>query len=534
MRMIKLKRNQRRCRATNAWPASETSRLIVNIISAKPIVAIAALLAVAAPCVADEPAADGVGDKLGLPESQGPSPNDAVAEQSADAMPESPGEADKTAALAGPDDTKPSLEDIDAAYEQFLRLREEDQTEDAVRAAYRVAELSRSRYGDKSIKLATPLINLAVMQSRTGDLPAAEQNYRAAIELIELREGALSSRLINPLSGLGHAYNRAGLYEQAIETFERALRLNNIELGFTNFEQFGIQDGLTESYVGMRDYEEASFYQEAQLEIYQRKFGIENPEIVPAMYKLAEWYSRAGNLEQSALTFRGADRILREGEGETSTGRADALLGLARLYERQGNRPAASSTLRKGIKLLDANPEPDKLRRAKLRVALGDLYTRESRNRSASVEYSAAWTDLSDGGDEYLDIRDKYFELPVRLAGGPFPTMARNTRGQPASALRDGYVEVRYTVDSEGRAQNVVVIEADPPDVMDDSLLATYQRSMFRPRVDDGQPVATDNLLSRHEFRYAVKLVPADQDEGALPRPPRSDRGRLDRPGSND
>lgn len=494
----------------------------VNIIPPKWIVRLAVLLSAAGLAVADE-------------QSTAPVAADAAAVVAPDS-PSDDGAADEGPTSPGPVATRPSDEEIDAAYERFLRLRDEDRIEDAMRAAFRVAELTRNRYGAKSLELATPLINLAVMQSQTGDLPAAEQNYRAAIEIIELREGGLSPRLINPLSGLGHAYNRAGLYEQAVETFERALRLNNIELGFTNFEQFGIQDGLTESYVGLQDYEEASFYQEAQLEIYQRKFGMESPEVAPAMYKLAEWYSRAGDIEQSALTYRSADRILREGEGESSVRRTDALLGLARLYERQGNGPAAASTLRKGIKVIDSNPEPDLLRRARLRVALGDLYTRESRSGSASEEYAAAWTDLSGAGnDDALEVRDDYFELPVRLAGGPFPRMARNTRGQPPSALRDGYVEIRYSVDGDGRAQNVVVIEADPADVMDDSLIATYRRSMFRPRVDDGQPVTTDNLLSRHEFRYAVKLVPADDDEGALPRPEsKSGRGRIARPDGSD
>jgi len=431
-----------------------------------------------------------------------------------------------------PDATVAGADPLDAAYNRFLRFREEGRKQDATAAALTVAEITQERFGPDSREVATPLINLAVMQSQTGNVTAAEQNYRAAIAIIERHEGMLSSHLINPLIGLGHTYNRSGLYEQAIASFERALRLNHVDMGFTNFEQFGIQDGLTQSYVGLSDFDEANFYQESQLEIYQRKFGREDPQVVPGMYKLAEWYSRAGDLEQSALTYRSADRILRESEGESSSGRADALMGLARLYERQGNRPAAASTLRKGVKVLDANPEPDKLRRAELRIALGDLYTREARFGSANTEYVAAWADLS-SSEDYLDRRDYYFELPVRLGGGPFPNFARNTRGKSAAELRDGYVEIRYSVDAEGRAQDPTVLESDPPDVMDQTLMTTYQRSVYRPRFVDGASVPTENLLARHDFRYAVQVVKTEQDDGELPRP-ESKRGRIDRPGESD
>ena len=472
---------------------------IVPVSKNKTLLLLAALAVVTGPVRADEHAPEAVAE---APAEQGP-PVPAAEEVSVAA--------------------------IDAAYNQFLRLREEDRDEEATRAALRVAELTEERYGVDAIELATPLINLAVMQSATGDLPAAEQNYRTAIGVIERNEGMLSPRLINPLTGLGHTYNRAGMYEQAVESFDRALRLNNIELGFTNFEQFGIQDGLTESYVGMREFEDANFYQESQLEIYQRKYGAESPEVVPAMYKLAEWYSRAGDLESSALTYRGADRILREAEGEASTGRADALMGLARLYERQGNRPAASSTLRKAIKVIDSAEEPDPLRRAKVKVALGDLYSREARPGSARDEYTDAWNDLSTA-DEYLDRRDDYFKLPVRLSGGPFPKEAVTARGRTPAELRTGVVVIRYTVDTEGRAQNVTVVESNPPDLIEKTLLQTYDRSAYRPRFVDGEPVATENLLSEHEFLYGVRLVPDTEDRGDLPQPDDSGRGKLERP----
>jgi len=424
----------------------------------------------------------------------------------------------------------PANDPLDAAYNRFLRLRDEGRTEEATAAALQLATLTQERHGLDSMEIVTPLVNLAVMQSKTGDLTAAEQNYRTAIGVVERNEGVFSPRLINPLSGLGHAYNRAGRYEQAIDSFERALRLNNIEMGFTNFRQFGIHDGLTESYVGLREFEDANFYQQTQVEIHQRKFGHEDPKVVPALYKLAEWYSRAGNLEASALTYRKADRILREHEGDSSESRAEAMLGLARLYERQGNRPAAANTLRRGLAIIDSNPEPDPLIQASVHVALGDLYIRDNKREPALKEYESAWRVLS-SDPEHADERDHYFEAPVRIAGVPFATVSRRARGRPQEELADGYVVIRYTIDRYGRAHDIVIVESEPAGILDDSLENAYRRSAYRPRLADGVAVPTENQLGQHDFLY-VPTVP-DTGEEKAPSKRKSNRGRIDYPGAS-
>lgn len=433
-------------------------------------------------------------------------------------------------AIATPAAPLAPVDPIEAAYNRFLRLRDEGRNKEATAAALQVATLTQERHGLDSTEIVTPLINLAVMQAKTGDVTAAEQNFRSAIGVIERIDGVFSPRLINPLSGLGHAYNRAGRYDQALESFERALRLNNIELGFTNFRQFGIQDGLTESYVGLREFEDANFYQQTQVEIHQRKFGKENPKVVPSLYKLAEWYSRTGNLEASALTYRKADRILRDHEGDSSESRAEALLGLAMLYERQGNRPAAANTLRRGLAIIDTNAEPDLLIRAKVSIALGDLYIRDNKREPALLKYQSAWQDLS-SDPEYADERDFNFAAPVRVAGLQFPTATRKARGRSPETLAEGYVVIRYTIDRNGRTQDIAVVESEPAGILDESLVNTYRRSAYRPRLVDGVAVPTENLLGQHDFAY----VPAEQDkqEEKAPSKRKSNRGRIDYPGAS-
>lgn len=393
------------------------------------------------------------------------------------------------------------------AHNRFLRLNDEERYSEARFAAQQVVDLTREEYGPDAIELATPLVNLATMQMRNEQLEFAEQIYRDAIAIIESHEKMLSKRLINPLTGLGATYNRLGLYDQAIKTFDRALRINHVNDGFYNFEQFKVYDGLTEGYVGQQEIEDANFYQEIQLEIYQRKIGVNDPGIVPGLYKLADWYKRSGQLELAMQSYRRADDILRKGDSEElSLQRVEALEGMAHVYESGGNQSAGASVFKRALDIIDAQSEIDYRMRATVMVKLGDLYTRSGRSTSAEKYYAEAWRDLS-RDDVYLDLRDQFFANPVRVAGRQLSSLAHapNTRGKSPDTLEDGYVLISYTVNSNGRAEDVKVIESDPPDMMDQVLVSTFQRSWFRARRIDDEAVDADRLFYQLDFRYATE-----------------------------
>ena len=200
------------------------------------------------------------------------------------------------------------------------------------------------------------------------------------------------------------------------------------------------------------------------------------------------------------------------------------------LYERQGNRPAAANTLRRGLAIIDTNAEPDLLIRAKVSIALGDLYIRDNKREPALLKYQSAWQDLS-SDPEYADERDFNFAAPVRVAGLQFPTATRKARGRSPETLAEGYVVIRYTIDRNGRTQDIAVVESEPAGILDESLVNTYRRSAYRPRLADGVAVPTENLLGQHDFAY----VPAERDkqeEKALSKR-KSNRGRIDYPGAS-
>lgn len=85
---------------------------------------------------------------------------------------------------------------------------------------------------------------------------------------------------------------------------------------------------------------------------------------------------------------------------------------------------------------------------------------------------------------------------PLELISGTgaiYPPDARD-------AGLEGYVVVRYDIDTEGRVRNARVVAADPPEVFDESAVQAVSRWRFRPPERDGQPQPVSGLESRLDF----------------------------------
>lgn len=432
--------------------------------------------------------------------------------------------------IVGPEPPDTASPDLDSqreiAHVRFLKLLDDKLYDEALIAARQVADLTAQEFGPDSEQMIVPLTNFATTQVEVGDFAAAEENYTKAIVLIEKYDGTLSPRLINPLIGLGGVYNRLERYTPATAAFSRALRVNHVEKGFTNPDQFQIRDGMTESYIGLNEIDEANFHQETQLEINRRRFGSQSAETAGAYKKLGDWYTRSGQVEPALESYARADRIYRNEDSDVLYKRIASLEALAQLYQRLGQLGPSSSVLRKALEIVNAEPEIDLLLRAQVLVDLGDLYTIFNKLDSASKRYLEAWSDLS-ADDNFLDVRDKYFEQPVRVAGMRLANLSSTDEAleAPRKRLRDGYVLLGYTVTPRGRVEDIRIIEADPPDVMDERLTSLWKRSKFRPRFVDGQAVAAENLLLRHDFRYAE---PPEQRDDESDKP--ASKGALEYP----
>jgi len=70
-------------------------------------------------------------------------------------------------------------------------------------------------------------------------------------------------------------------------------------------------------------------------------------------------------------------------------------------------------------------------------------------------------------------------------------------------------------ISSRGRATNIKILEADPPDVTE--MLRNVQRELrtriFRPQFDDEGPVASKEQVLTHRFYYRQADLDTVQDD---------------------
>lgn len=85
---------------------------------------------------------------------------------------------------------------------------------------------------------------------------------------------------------------------------------------------------------------------------------------------------------------------------------------------------------------------------------------------------------------------------PLQLLSGTGAVYPPDARAEGV----EGYVVVSYDVDDQGRVDNTRVVEADPPDVFDESALQAVSRWRFRPPERDGEPQPVTGLRSRLDF----------------------------------
>jgi protein TonB len=66
----------------------------------------------------------------------------------------------------------------------------------------------------------------------------------------------------------------------------------------------------------------------------------------------------------------------------------------------------------------------------------------------------------------------------------------------------EGWCLVSFTVTATGTVENPVVVDADPPDIFNNSSIRAVERFKFNPRVEDGVPVPVEGV--QYLFRYNV------------------------------
>ena len=346
---------------------------------------------------------------------------------------------------------------------------------------------------------AADLATLGLIQAELRETDEAIDSLVEAIGIIVDDEGEYSSTLIEYYRGLGRTYIRGAQYQQAIVTLEQAQHISQRHLGLFNVEQAGLLDDITTAYLGLGNTVDAQRIQVERLDNAIRRFGADDPRVIPFRYTLARYYEQSRLPESAREQY---EEVLTSQEsrlGSSDAGLLPPLRELAALdlLVAQGANPERRDRL---AAVLEENPAVPPVERGLSLAFLGDWAIVTGDAAAARAYYLEAWSALQ--ADAEVDAA-AYFRKPTMIDFvPPLSPVDRNERSRPYTWTE---IVLEFDVSAEGSPSDVRVVTRDPQTT---ALQTRYSRRMrethFRPRLVEGEPVATSNVRSTHYVRRYI------------------------------
>jgi len=394
------------------------------------------------------------------------------------------------------------LEKRNQLQQNFLSLYDQERYQQSILTASEIINITQEIYGPKSQNLVNPLNNLASSYFMVGDFEQAIQIFLECIALIE-SNNIISSNLVSPLVALGLAFNKSEKYNEAVEVFKRALHINWVNNGFYNLEQTNIHDSLTESFVGLKNLEEANHHQSFQLGIYNNHFGKDSIMVDESLVKLANWYKRSGQSLSERLVFEELLSRQSNRDNQESKKLINTLQAISFSHRREGISMYDSvSPLKKALNLLRESQNQDLRLKFEILIDLGDTYTSYGRVSSADKAYKDCWQLIEEDSALRPEIEER-FSKPVKVRKIYIPV--RYPIDQPIDknkTYEQGFLTVRFDVETTGKTSKVIIIESDPSELLDRVALSAIKRTIYRPTYIDAEAQSSEGLTIRHDFTY--------------------------------
>ena len=426
------------------------------------------------------------------------------------------------------------------AFAEFRRLFEAKQYEQAIPLAKQVVELTDlgAKTGPEELQVA--LMNLATTQYHAGDYVGAEASYLRVIELIESSGRPASARLARANAGLAMTYHAGNRHDLAAERFEQAIALGRRTEGLFNEDQLPLLESQAESLAALDRMEEALRARRYALRVVERKYGAGSLRYAKELESLGRWLTRGGAYEPAWQSLRRAIEIIEAAEGEDSRLLIGPLGALAdnarRRYLDPTQRPFASideerrsmfhdpaqlqssispstflaegqRALERAVRIADTGPDPSPAQVADTHTQLGDWLQWRDRADGARPHYQQAWQAGTRVEHEGKPLNEVLFGQPV-LVYHAWPESWDRYRDRPPGEVELRNVEIELTVTADGRPEDPrVVADAGDPKLAEQALRAAAS-ARYRPRMENGQPVATTGVRLSQPF-YVLLPPPA-------------------------
>ena len=378
-------------------------------------------------------------------------------------------------------------------------------------------------------------------------------DYQRAIDEQEALYGAYHPALSELHHSLGIALQEQNEHNRAIDVLKQAMHINRVNQGIKSLSQEPMLRSLIDSYDALdQPLPLAGSYQRL-IDLYQQNYGASSSELVPLLLEAGNWHrqqylrqgdeNRFAHLDESTKMLSRASTISRSSHGGNSTQlllplqsivknhyylveyynqyqpkpprsylnkharrfrpryRSETRLEYERNYTWHWDREEYRLAQQYQRELIQKHTDSglaayrtiasiyadngDARQRASALAAQGDwmLLFKQSPLQANNL-YRQSWRLLNDSGDR--ETRDKLFAKPQRL-----PAFHSHN---PADFSQ--LAKVQADITPAGHASNIKVLETVPASSgqVADKARQQLRHSLFRSRMVDGEPVASQNV----------------------------------------
>ncbi len=435
-----------------------------------------------------------------------------------------------------------------AVYKEFRVQSDSKQYAAAKPLAEKLVQLTEEQYGPEELVLATPLTNLATVNYKLGDFPAAIEHYQRSLRILQAKSTLADKQQIRPLHGLGVSFLGAKDPESAVVALKRAADLSRNTDGLFNINQVEFLDSLIDAYAMSGRYAEAEKESMYALRVEEAAYGRNSPKLLDRLDKVARWFEGGYRYTTERAFYERALSIIAKSGPENDLRRVGPLRGIARSFRLEmfygvegadtggtfnaGGAGApvfndgtqqrrGESTLTAALAIIEANQPVNEQLKGEVLADLGDWYLVTNALRRAYDTYAEAWKSLSQVDNT------KLLSQPRVLAYRPSISSLERTQLDPAeSVIKD--VVLNFTVDRDGKLDNVTSPTTDVPDAVVKNSIGSMKRSRYAPRIENGAAVATDNVVFVERVLVKATSLPSSNDGAAAPSA--TDPGKAEEP----
>ena len=420
-----------------------------------------------------------------------------------------------------------------AVYKEFRVQYDARQYAAARPLAEKLVRLTEEQYGPDELVLTKPLTNLATVDYKLGNYPGAIENYQRTLRILQAKSTLADKQQITPLHGLGISFMGANDPESAVVALKRAADLSRNTDGLFNINQVEFIDALINAYAATGRWQEAEKEALYAMRVEEAAYGRSSIKLLDRLDKLARWYEADRRYTSERNVYDRALAILQKAGNENDVRRVAPLRGIARAFRlesfygvegadssgsfntgNQGAQVFADTTqsrrgetaLATALSIVDSNSPVDQQLRGEVLTDLGDWYLIANALRRAYDTYAEAWKSFAQVDNT------KYLSAPRILAYRPSISSIDRSQLDPAEAVVKN-VELHFTVDRDGRIDNVTSPTTDVPDAIVKGSAMSMKRSRYAPRIENGAAVPTENVVFLE--RVLVRATQSSSTEAA-------------------